>query len=120
MSTMHHRQAGGVSPLRMRYDHETPRLSQVSRQTLRRSMPPIPVGPRPESHQPERETVMGEPAAPETPTTTWPFDTDIVFVVAGLALSGIAWWLHSGDVETAGILFAALAAYAAWLDGEHL
>lgn len=120
MSAMHHRQVDDVAPFGVRSDHETPRLSQVSRQTLRRQASPIPGETRQRPPYPERESAMGEPAGPESPATTWPFDTDIVFVAAGLVLAGIAWWMHSADVEAAGILFAALAAYAAWLDGDNL
>lgn len=62
----------------------------------------------------------GEPADPETPAVSPAFDFDLVCVAVGLGLAGIAYWLGSGDVETGGILFAGVAAYAAWLDGEGL
>jgi hypothetical protein len=120
MSTMYDRQPGGVAPLGVRFDHETHRFSQLSRQTLRRQVLPSSVRSRQAPSQPERDPGVGNSADPERPTATWSFDTDIVFVVVGLVLAGIAWWMHSGDVEAAGILLAALAAYAAWLDGDNL
>ena len=48
------------------------------------------------------------------------FDFDLVCVALGLVLAGIALWIGSADAEVAGILFAALAAYASWLDGANL
>lgn len=48
------------------------------------------------------------------------FDFDLVCVALGLVLAGIALWIGSADAEVAGILFAALAAYASWLDEANL
>ena len=48
------------------------------------------------------------------------FDFDLGCVALGLVLVGVALWVGSADVEVAGLLLAALAAYAAWLDGEYL
>jgi hypothetical protein len=48
------------------------------------------------------------------------FDLDLVFVGVGLVVVGIGLWLSSADLETAGLMYAGLAAYAAWLDGEDL
>ena len=62
----------------------------------------------------------GRRGGPDEAIKSSAFDFDLVCVALGLLLAGIALWIGSADVEVTGILFAALAAYAAWLDGANL